>query len=95
MIVKNPAILAEFRGPGRCEYCRQLCHREAHHLFRRGLGGGNRLDVRINLAGLCQTCHWMETAGHISRAAMLEIVAKREGIEPEELENRIYEMRRA
>jgi hypothetical protein len=64
------------------------------------MGGGFRLDVRINLIALgssaafqCQ-CHTEVHAGTISRADLLLIVAQREGVLQGEIETEIYRLRR-
>lgn len=49
-------LLDEFRK-GNCELCGCSGPSDPHHLFERGMGGGNRLDIRINLMSLCRTCH--------------------------------------
>jgi hypothetical protein len=59
MKVEDEALLDEFRQ-GTCEWpgcSRSPC--DPHHLFERGMGGGNRLDVRWNLMSLCREHHSM------------------------------------
>lgn len=54
MIIINPDLLREIAMLCRCDYCGKPvptgCH--PHHCFTRGMGGGGRLDVRVNLAAL-------------------------------------------
>lgn len=83
MIVRNKPLLAEFRTPGRCEFCGKQCKlREPAHIFSVGAG---RLDIRCNLVALGSTsamacaCHSKSHAGQRPTTAdLLEIVAKRE-----------------
>lgn len=93
MKVIDDAVLQAFRESGRCEYCLRAtpggCH--PHHWYARGFGGGSRLDIRINLIALCWHCHRLVHDGHVPREELLEIIAKREGLEPEEVERRIFE----
>ncbi len=101
MKIVDELLLESFRAPGRCEYCGHYCQRrEPHHIFSRGMGGGSRLDVRINLISLCpafvgQECHNQYHAGHILRCDLLAIVAKREGRLQTDIEAEIYKLRRA
>lgn len=56
MKIVNEQLLEEFRQAGKCEWCGNRCRvREPHHIHARGMGGGNRLDVRINLVALGST----------------------------------------
>lgn len=80
MIVISEKTLDVFRKEGDCELCGRYCaRRHPHHLLTRGHGGGSRLDIRANLAGLCYGCHerfgddpaWLWT--------FLGIVSRREG----------------
>jgi hypothetical protein len=94
-------LLDEFRGPGRCEYCGKMVkNTEPHHLWTRGFGGGSRLDIRINIIALCSTfaggdsCHHKAHNGRIKRQELLAIVAAREGVTPEWIEEEIYRLRR-
>lgn len=100
MKIINKELLNEFRRPGRCEYCGRVCKklRDPHHLWGRGLGGGERLDVRINLMSLgfafdCN-CHGKFHNGQIKKEDLVAIVAKREGTTPEAIEEEIWRLRR-
>lgn len=100
MIIKNKKLLAEFRGPGFCELCRAWCQaREPHHILCRGHGGGNRLDVRLNLISLGSAydcnCHGRYHDGHIPRCRILAVVCRREDVLPEFLLDELYRLRRA
>lgn len=57
MKIIDTTMLRRFSGPGQCEVCLFHCMREAHHICKRGFGGGSRLDVAINLMGACLLCH--------------------------------------
>lgn len=94
MKIDNPALLRSLRGPGLCEVCGKPCRRrEVAHVRAKGLGGGHRLDVPLNCVscgeGLWGTgecfCHAAEhyTGGDV----LLRIVAKREGVAPEEVKH--------
>lgn len=89
-------LLNEFRSPGPCEWCLAPCPiREPHHLVRRGMGGGSQMDVRINLMGLCSTCHYRHHYSNVpTRDEILDYVAMREGMTPEELQDRLYLLQR-
>jgi hypothetical protein len=94
MRIPRPEILKLFRGPGRCEACGKSCRiREAAHLFAKGMGGGGRKDIRINLVSLGSTpgfecqCH---TNSHNGKEPTLDtllgIVAEREKCKAEDIE---------
>jgi hypothetical protein len=94
MIILDPQLLFEFRLKGRCEWCSKARPVNAHHIFCRGLGGGSRLDVAINLIALCPFCHSDFHNGHIARYDLLAIVAKREGKLQDEIVTEIYRLLR-
>mgnify|MGYP001240423235 CR=1 FL=1 len=56
MRIVDEKMLAEFRTDC-CRHCGRRRSTDPHHLFGRGLAGGNRLDVRFNLVSLCRECH--------------------------------------
>jgi len=88
-------LLESFRQKTRCDWCRQPCERpQPHHVFGRGQEGCRRLDVAINLLSLCVYCHHNVHAGHIERADLLAIVAKREKTTQDEIEREVYRLRR-
>ena len=98
MIVIDEALLAEFRYSGTCERCgRRLAPLSAHHaLIKRGMGGGRRLDLKENVAGLCEIpCHnAAENSKEVEREVQ-EIVARREGTTVEALFEWLWAVLRA
>lgn len=85
MKVIDETILDRFRHQLHCEYCgRKLRGRaEPHHLICRGRNSAFRMDVPLNLIALggpadCN-CHGKAGTGQLTRSALLEIVAAREG----------------
>jgi hypothetical protein len=63
------------------------------------MGGGYRLDVRINLIGLCPAgmpndCHGRAQRNEIKEDELLKIIAKREGMEFEDLVAELHRLRR-
>jgi hypothetical protein len=73
-----------------CEICGGEPH-DNHHYFSKGAGGPNH---RLNKLTLCRICHTKCHSGKISRWQQLEIIAKREGLDPVEVEAALYRMRR-
>lgn len=95
MRIINEALLIDFRLLGRCEHCRKpLPVLEAAHLFTRGMGGGSRLDIPINLNGLCRVCHQMHHDGNLPRAHLLEVIAQREQVTVDQIEREIFRLQR-
>lgn len=88
MIHINKKLLKEFSRKTRCEWCGRHCPDgcDAHHLWKRQMSGGSRLDVRIGLISVCRgwyrgqwvSCHEECDRGAISRIDLLAIVAVRE-----------------
>ena len=93
MIVIDEALLDEFRNAGRCEWCHRKRQVEGHHVMCKGMGGGARMDVRINLIALCRVCHTLVHAGTIDRDMIIEIVAAREGVPFTWLKDELLRMR--
>jgi hypothetical protein len=96
VIIKDERLLAEFRAKNECERCKRWCLGEldVHHVFAKGMGGGKRLEVRINLLGLCRWCHHDCHSGKISRRELLALVADREQQRPGSIVTEIYRLRR-
>lgn len=85
MIILDRPLLASFRTPGPCEMCHRMSRsrREPHHVIHRGMGGGRRLDIRINLISLGMpcgcSCHSAyHTTGELQPEDFLATIAKRE-----------------
>lgn len=99
MTNKDESLLDQFRGPGLCEYCGRPCLRlDPHHIFSRGMGGGSRLDHRLNLMGLggfenCN-CHGKHHNGKITREELIKKVAAREGMTPAQLKDELHRLLR-
>ena len=86
MIIKCPETLRAIKVIARCEWCKKKGAVDPHHLFCRGIGGGSRLDVRINLIALDRNCHNLFHNGHILRADLLVVVAQRENCLQDDIE---------
>ena len=102
MRVISENTLDLFRTDGRCEFCGIYQRvREPHHLWARGMDGGRRLDVPINLIALGSSqlmrcsCHTRIQNGQIPAAMVLDIVAKRESMTVEEITAKIWAFQRA
>ena len=82
MIIIDQKLLDSFKEPGACSYCGAWLEQlDPHHILCRGMGGGGRIDLSINIVALCRTpCHSMAQANNISRPYLFELVAKREKI---------------
>lgn len=99
MILRDPDILSEFRGPGPCQLCNRPCRvRECAHILAKGMGGGGRLDHRWNLIALggpweCG-CHARQHGGTIPIRALWEAVAKREGRTVDEIQTELHRIRK-
>lgn len=96
MIIKDEDLLDEFRDKRKCEWCRRRIGGPAHphHLWAKGMGGGNRMDIRINLIALDAHCHQVVHNGEIPRDALLVMVAAREKTSVEEIYEKIWEIQR-
>jgi hypothetical protein len=98
---EDERTLDMYRGAGSCEWCRKyVSRREPHHIIARGMGGGKRLDVHLNLVSLCATfsggdnCHHAVTVGDIAQYDTLAIVAVRESIGQDEILGILHELLR-
>lgn len=83
-----------FRTPRTCEHCLKPCKPDPHHLWAKGMGGGGRIDLRINICALCRTCHTELHAGKIEPLELLLIVARRERVPAWAIDAVIYLVRR-
>lgn len=87
-------LLREFNEKTICEWCRRSFPGglDAAHIFSRGAG---RVDIRGNLVSLCRECHTRShTSGVPSLWQLLEMAAKREGCSVDDIEAKIYAIRR-
>jgi hypothetical protein len=96
MKIVDEKLLDEFRQGTKCELCGEISRSglDPHHIFQKGLGGGGRIDLRINIIALDRKCHSMVHNGMIKRDFLLEIVAKREFMTVEEIIDQIHAIRR-
>lgn len=96
MQVIDEKLLNEFREAGYCDWCKLFCQRrEPHHLVTRGMGGGGRLDIRINIASLCRECHQSHHDGnHPLTDDLRAIVAARENTTQAAIKAEILKIRR-
>ena len=79
MLIESRETLDAFSGPGRCECCGRACERDPHHVFlKRGVGGGQRLDVPENIVAICRVpCHALAEADRTFNRGLKAIVAAR------------------
>jgi hypothetical protein len=94
MQIVNRLLRHTFAGWRTCEWCRRPGFCVGHHLWRKGMGGGAWLDLRINLVSLCPECHDEADAYKITRSDLLAIVAQREGCLQRDIEAVIERLRR-
>jgi hypothetical protein len=96
MRIVDEKLLDQFRAAGPCSWCREHCQRrEPHHIHTRGIGGGGRLDVAINLVSLCLRCHRSHHDGNEPLTCDLKaIVAAREGRLQDDIEAEIVALRK-
>ena len=96
----NKPLLESFRQKERCEYCGLVVStwqgstlEPHHHPQRRGMSGGTRLDIPLNLIALCSRgprgCHQRFHAGEILGFDLLAIIAAREGVLQTDIEDTI------
>lgn len=96
MRIVDEETLDRFRGSGRCSWCHKYVQsRDPAHISAKGMGGGKRLDIAINLVSLCRQCHTASHAGKSpTRAELLALVAVREQTTVEEIVDEINRLRR-
>ncbi|MNB79175.1 hypothetical protein D3C75_259020 [compost metagenome] len=90
--VHSPQMIQQIREESghQCEYedlaanerCNHPAEGEPHHIRTRGAGGEDR---RENLIHLCGWHHQLFHGGNLDRNELIAIVAKREGVTPEEI----------
>jgi hypothetical protein len=109
MRLVNESLLDCFRGPGVCDVCgKRVSNREPHHILCKGMGSASRIDHPWNILATCAAfsggsdCHariHMATltvnGRRLTREDLWEIVSRREGVTFEEVENLMFEIKRA
>lgn len=95
MQIIDDDLLLDFRLSFRCEWCGRKGPVDCHHYwYRRGMGGGSRLDHPWNLVAICRSCHDDHHAGHRPlRIDLLAIVAAREGVTQDEITQELLRLR--
>ncbi len=96
MRIVDEALLETFRAKQKCEWCGRKVYRcEAAHVTGKGMGGWRRIDLAINVLGLCTQCHADHHNGNRPLACdLLAVVAAREGMLQRDIEKEIYRLRR-
>lgn len=94
MKIIDPMLLDTFRSQCHCELCGRRKAVQPHHLWSRGMGGSSRLDIPENLIALCRDCHDRAHAGLVRRRALQLLVADRESVSVDYLEETVYRLRR-
>lgn len=80
MIVKDVDLMIDMHNEiCYCEVCDTRSEpRHCHHIWARGMGGGGRLDVRINLIMLCKECHDKAHKNILTKRELWGIATERE-----------------
>lgn len=98
MILIDPTALERARNRPACEWCHKPNQYGLHaaHVLAKGFGGGSRCDSDFNLCGLCFKCHILgHHAGRSpTRAELIAIVAKREGVSEDQVLDTVYRLLR-
>ncbi len=88
--VVDPQAINDARLPY-CEYCLEGGEIEVHHILTRG---SRHDDIKENLISLCKwKCHAKAHTAQISKAELWAIVAEREGMTVDEVEDMVRGMR--
>jgi hypothetical protein len=90
IIVDEKLLDRDFRGRHTCGLCGKTRTCEPEHWKCRGLGGGSRLDISINLLAVDRECHTKVHAGSISKEAVQKEIAGREGLTMSEIEDTVW-----
>ncbi len=87
--------LCRHNAAGVCEHCRRPCEAgHVHHIFPKSMGGSRRVDIACNLIFLDATCHTIAHQGNLPRATLLEIVARRDRMTPDAIQDRVWAIQR-
>ena len=85
--IRNRALLEAMKEEiPYCERCGKPGHGGMHHIRYRSQGGS---DIRENLIRLCMYCHRGIHDARYDRTELIVIVARREGVTPEEVADSI------
>lgn len=99
MKIINEELMDEFRDAPRCEWCKKPTRGrlDPHHLWKRGIGGGWRLDCRLNLISLCRPCHNLAEDDTADRGSLVAIVSQRERVTfgEQDMQELVWMLRRA
>lgn len=92
----DEAAMQRARDRRQCELCGRRCgYCDPHHYTSRGFGGGTRFDHDRNLCSLCFWCHQSFHDSGVDRKQfkrrILEAIARREGLEPDALEQWLWD----
>ncbi|WP_165847687.1 HNH endonuclease [Ammonifex thiophilus] len=83
--VEDPGAVKRARKPY-CELTLRPCYAHVHHIKPRSQGGD---DIPENLISLAPEVHLAVHEGRIDRYLLVQVVARREGLSPEEVCERI------
>jgi hypothetical protein len=91
--VIDPKLLKSVRlRPCEVEGCEHPTPAESHHVYTRGAG---QIDLPCNLIALCHAHHYSHHYnGTPSTADLLAIVARREGVSVEDIQQTVWRYRR-
>jgi hypothetical protein len=86
----NEKLLDRFRGWRRDEVTGKMGWCIPHHIISKGMGGGTRLDVAINLVAVTDQTHARIHAGFVKRKALLAIIGRRHGMTAANVLDRLH-----
>lgn len=91
MKMNDPELRDLIRQAECCQWCFRFRVSDVHHIYSKGAG---QVDIRGNLIALCRTCHNEYHAGHILRAHLLAMAAKRENTTQDKIRREVWRIRR-
>ena len=90
-MIEDDALLNYYRNQERCSRCLQPCWPcEPHHCYRKGMGGGSRMDVCLNILAVCRACHQHLQEAPGGREEGWRLIEKREGLEEGQAEAAVW-----